>query len=110
VFQQEQTEWNYSGKLMQLAQDKSPAQMNRQTHTPLPLSSRIKANDLPNQAGYSRDLQNKQIIVASSGKAKLADEECRGPVALGDYSHSHRGFSPVSKRRPSRGNRFNGSK
>jgi len=46
VFQQEEAEWNYSGKLMQLAQDKGPAQMNRQTDTPLPLSSRIKANGL----------------------------------------------------------------
>jgi hypothetical protein len=45
VFQQEHSERNNSGYLMQLAQDKGPAQLNRQASTPLPMSFGIETKD-----------------------------------------------------------------
>ena len=44
VFEQEKAERNYARKLMQLAQDEGPAQLDRQGHTPLTLSLDMTAN------------------------------------------------------------------
>ena len=45
MLQQEEPEGHDPGKLMQLAQDKGPAQTNRQLATPLPHSVFIKPTD-----------------------------------------------------------------
>ena len=42
MLQKKKAEWNNARQLMQLSQDKRPAQMNRQAGTPLPLCFNIK--------------------------------------------------------------------
>jgi hypothetical protein len=45
MFEKENTERKDSRELMQLAQDKGPAQLDRQLQTPLPRSLGMKATD-----------------------------------------------------------------